>query len=206
MRTKILFYGLMLSTFALMLACSKDDSIPDTDGKNELTYDGQIYPLTNGTYETYGFDGEHFNQEFSVFDATRINESLVPVYVFVDLYAAGETFSGGTFPFMHYGQDDVTDKYYFDDGYVILNMNVATEDAESFLAVAGGTVKVSGSGNTYSIAFDLLLDNGKRVTGSFEGTFDELADDVDAGMRPVNRTIQLIKKSGQTPTVSKQRK
>jgi len=197
MHMKIVVFGLMLSTFALMSACSKDgDAVPDIDAENELTYDGQVYPLTNGTFELYDFDGEHSNQEFSVFDATRVNADLVPIYVFVDLYAASEPFSGGTFPFMDVDQEDVTDKYYFDDGFVILNMNLSTQDAESFLPVTGGTVKVSGSGLTYSMAFDLQLDNGKHVVGSFEGAFEELDGEVEAtAAGPVDRTIQLIKKN-----------
>lgn len=148
MRTKILFFGLMLSTFALISACSKDDgeAAPDIDAKNELTYNGQVYPLNIGAYSSYGFDGDHFNREFYLFDVTYADEDLVPVYVFVDLYAASEQFSGGTFPFMDYGQEDVTGKHYFDDGYVIFNMQLSTEEAESHHAIEGGTVKVSGSG------------------------------------------------------------
>ena len=156
-----------------------------------------MYPLNAGAFDVWGVDEDipqdpHFNQEFYVFDISRADDNLVPVYVFVDLYSAGESFSGGTFPFMDPRQDDVHNKHYFDNGFVLFNMHLDSEEAESFYAIEGGTVNVSGSGRQYAITFDLLLDNGARVTGSYGGTFENM-DNVQANTGPINHTIQLIK-------------
>lgn len=160
--------------------CSKDNDEgiePVIDPTNSLEYKGKTYSLHEGAVVDYGYDGEHYNQEFHLIQFSEDDETLVPVYFFLDLFSASEeSFKQGVFTFAE-DDADVAGKHYFDDGYFIRNMRVGSEEADEVVFVTGGTVKVAGSGLDYAIEFDVVLENGEKVKGSFGGTFENVVPD-----------------------------
>jgi len=186
-----------------ILSCSKDkDEVePDIETKNELSYNGQTYPLNHGAIEDYEYDGSHTNYEFHLFHIISESDPVVPTYLFVDLFSPNESgFKGGTFHYIDTdnGEVDLEGKYYFDDGSFARNINVETEEIEEYADIKGGTVKVSGSGADYKLEFDLVLENGKNVKGSYGGTFGPLHA-TNAVSR--NQTVNLLNKLSKPKSV-----
>lgn len=161
-----------------IVACSKDDeNEPDIDVENILEYNGQSYNLNYGGLGKTDYDGTYSNYQFHVF---QLNEGrdIVPIYLFLDLYSPNEEFKGGTFEFA--GEEtDVEGKAFIGNGFLIKNMTVSEENAEEVAYVVGGTVKVSGSGNNFELAFDLQTNNDKTIKGSYGGSFESL-DEMEA--------------------------
>jgi len=162
-----------------IFSCSKDkDEVePIIDAKNELSYNGQTYPLNYGAIDDYEYDGSHTNYEFHLFKIVSETDPVVPIYLFLDLFSPNEGgFKGGTFHYIDTdnGEVNLDGKYYFDDGYFARNVNIETDAVEEFVYIKSGTVKVSGSGSEYKLAFDLVMDNGKSIKGSYGGTFEPL--------------------------------
>lgn len=162
-----------------ILSCSKDkdEAGPAIDAENELSYKGQTYPLNYGAIKDYKFDGSHTNYEFHLFYVISESDPIIPTYLFVDLFSPNESgFKGGTFHYIDTdnGEVDLEGKYYFDDGSFARNINIETEAIEEYSNIKGGTVKVLGSGANYKLEFDLALENGKNVKGSYGGTFGPL--------------------------------
>lgn len=160
--------------------CSKDDDNgiePVINPTNSLEYRGKTFSLHEGAVVDYGYEDGHYNQEFHLMQFSEDDEDLVPIYLFIDLFSASEeTFKQGIFNFVD-EEEDVAGKNYFDYGYFIRNLRVAGEEAEEVAYVARGTVKVAGSGTDYAIEFDLVMDNGETVKGSFGGTFERVSPD-----------------------------
>jgi len=163
-----------------VFSCSKDkeEPAPEIDAKNELEYNGQTYSLNHGAVTEYGYDGTHTNNEFHLFKVIAEDNPVVPVYLYLDLYSPHEnTFSGGTFHFIDTDgpEVDLEGKAYFDDGFLIRNMNLTDETAEEVVYVNGGSVKISGEGTQYKLEFNLELENGETVIGSYGGSFERLS-------------------------------
>ncbi|MGV3762831.1 hypothetical protein [Parapedobacter sp.] len=172
----MVFTLLFISTTILSCSKDKDEVGPVIDAKNELTYNGQTFPLNYGAIDDYEYDGSHTNYEFHLFHIISETDPVVPTYLYIDLFSPNDSFKGGTFHYIDTdnGEVDLEGKYYFDYGYFSRNVNVETQEVEEFAAITGGTVKVSGSGSDYKLEFDLAMDNGKTVKGSYGGTFSPL--------------------------------
>ena len=173
-----------------IVACSKDDeNEPDIDVENILEYNGQSYNLNYGGLGKTDYDGTYSNYQFHVF---QLNEGrdIVPIYLFLDLYSPNEEFKGGTFEFA--GEEtDVEGKAFIGNGFLIKNMTVSEENAEEVAYVVGGTVKVSGSGNNFELAFDLQTNNDKTIKGSYGGSFESV-DEMEAVAQ--GQPMRVIKK------------
>lgn len=197
----IAFTLLFISMSIFSCSKDKDDTELVIDTKNELRYNGQTYPLNYGAIEDYKYDGSHTNYEFHLFHIISESDPVVPTYLFVDLFSPNATgFKVGTFHYIDTdnGEVDLEGKYYFDDGSFARNINVETEEVEEYSDIKGGTVKVSGSGAEYKLEFDLVLENGKNVKGSYGGTFGPLHA-TNAVSR--NQTVILLNKLSKSTSV-----
>lgn len=173
-----------------IVACSKDDeNEPDIDVENILEYNGQSFNLNYGGLGKTDYDGTHSNYQFHVF---QLNEGgdMVPIYLFLDLYSPNEEFKGGTFEFAA-EETDVEGKAFIGNAFLIKNMTVSEENAEEVAYVVGGTVKVSGSGNNFELAFDLQTNNDKTIKGSYGGSFESV-DEMEAVAQ--GQPMRVIKK------------
>lgn len=165
-----------LTVMALGFAsCSKKENgaEPTIDPKNELNYNNETYSLNYGGFRNGGFNGTHINYEFHIFKFISENDPIVPIYLYLNLYSPNEDgFKGGTFTFAD--DEDVEGTYYFNEAYLIRNMNITDETAEDIVYVKGGKVNVSGKGNKFNLEFELVTDNDKTITGSYGGNFESI--------------------------------
>lgn len=143
----------LLFGFIALSSCSKDDEHDDLNinVENKLEYDGRTHTLNVGTLEDLGYDGSHYNMEFSIFHLVSEYDPIIPAFLFVDLFSPHEnSFRGGTFHFTE-DYDRIDGAYYFDYGYLILNFDLLNNTAEKMVEVKGGWVKVAGQGTDYQL-------------------------------------------------------
>jgi hypothetical protein len=106
--------------------------------------------------------------------------------VFSELVSAGTTkFNTGTFNYVDNNNDGslnesqleakYKNKSVFADAkvYIDTNGNRILSD-ETPLKATGGSIKVSGSGNTYTLEYNLILENGKTLKGSNSSSFSKI--------------------------------
>ncbi|GEO02784.1 hypothetical protein AAE02nite_04480 [Adhaeribacter aerolatus] len=201
---KTTFNTLKLSTLALVLtfastSCSlfekKDDPKP---AKNEVEYNGTKYEMDEslmveyGAETLYGDDDTHYINDFYIANGNilyrngTVEEVSGSFAIYTELVSNGtDKFNTGTFNYIDNGNDgslsesQLEQKYkgksVFGDAqiYIDTNGNRMLSD-ETPIHATGGTVKVSGSGNTYTLEYNLTLENGKTVRGSNSSSFSKI--------------------------------
>lgn len=166
---------------------------------NSLSYGGVVYQLTHGFEEVFEFRPQqsgdtHLTAEFEVADApfvqTIIDGTLVntvlwrpndaTVWLRADLHSpGGDGFESATFTYEPDSTDEqgplVDGVFFFNEGRFGVDTNqdgsIETESNE-FFDVVGGTISVDRMGNFNArMSFDITLEDGVDVTGSFTGSF-----------------------------------
>ncbi|MCC9166928.1 hypothetical protein [Pontibacter harenae] len=133
----------------------------------------------------------HYNYDVSITDGTlqansdgELENVGATVFVYAELLSPGTTnFTTGTFSYIEY-EDDLTqeqidakynNKSFFEDAYIVIDANgngtLDASDASSIAYATGGTITVSGSNNNYTVDYNLTLDNGRTIVGSYSGDF-----------------------------------
>ncbi|WP_207434262.1 hypothetical protein [Sabulibacter ruber] len=166
-------------------ACSDDDDEVSPDTENRIEYNGASYTLKSGVVIDYGVTGDedtHYNYDFMVTDGILPDTEEIfeipnaKISVYAELLSPGaDAFEVGTFTFVQ----DVNaaqnrDKHVFEYVEVVVdsnNDNMLDMD-DDYLEVTGGTIKVSGSNNDYTVEYNLTLDGGKTVKGNYSGDFN----------------------------------
>ena len=198
------FYFTKWSAFAIMLgflatSCDpKDkDKTPEPE-TNQIQYNGTKYTLEKslmidyGALSLYGSQDTHFNHDFYIADGNidyqngQVQEIAGAFAVFSELVSAGTTkFNTGTFNYVDNNNDGslnesqleakYKNKSVFADAkvYIDTNGNRILSD-ETPLKTTGGSIKVSGSGNTYTLEYNLILENGKTLKGSNSSSFSKI--------------------------------
>ncbi|MEM0939547.1 MAG: hypothetical protein AAF600_15110 [Bacteroidota bacterium] len=167
---KNLLYLPLVAIAILFFSCGDDDDSPEIGLSGMVTFDSSSTEMSDGLIVDYGsFIDETYNYDFYLGNGTiEINEntgtqSTGGTLILLELYNNGSSFSPGTFT-IHSVFDDIdNDERY---GYVAF-----TNKDFSNLNSAGGTVKIEGSGQSYTITLDVEFSNGKTLTGSVEGGF-----------------------------------
>ncbi|AZQ43273.1 hypothetical protein [Nonlabens ponticola] len=169
---------LLLALFSISLSCTSDDDNDDDNniGENFFTLGDDDYALTQGFIEDYGdngndsydFDITLLGDGFEVdFDSEEIRGKGDAIYL--DLNSDDmEDLSDGTYVF---AQD--RDSFTLVDAAVIIDYDIQ-EETGTQLAVIGGEVILSKSGNDYDITFDLDTQDRRTVTGSYRGSLSRL--------------------------------
>lgn len=159
---------LFFSIFAMfaITACDSNSTSSEAteeqdngDASNSFTYDGSTFSLGGGEVEDYGdfLDG-YRNYDFYLYENNQLNSSYG---IYFELFSLGESsFSSGTYS---YSSTPV-------QGNFFEYANLIFFESDTFLEAAGGSVAVTISGNTYTLVFDLTLDDGKNLKGGI--TFD----------------------------------
>lgn len=185
----------------LIFSCSEDDGIKDNipEITNSFLYDGQEYPIADGliedagpsspafgesnhsdTHNLYIFnftDGAYRLEEHEWGDIYRNENATYKLYVGL-FYPDTTTFREGEYSYVHITEvtsDQVINKKVFGQFAFWLDLNgngvYDAEDQETYTHSAGGTVNVRGSDNNYIIWFDIVMGNGKTLTGSAQKSF-----------------------------------
>lgn len=193
--------SLVLEPDGLMLDCSRQSNQsaeqPLAPAGNSLSYGGVVFPLTHGFEEVFAFRPQsgdtHLTAEFEVADApfrqTIINGPLVSttlwrpndatVWLRADLHApGGNGFQSATFEYEPDSTDEkgdlVAGRFFFNEGRFGIDTNEdGSIDSEfnEFFDVVGGTISVERLSNSVRMSFDITIEDGVNVTGSFTGVF-----------------------------------
>ncbi len=168
-------YICVLLSIVLIQSCAKDK-----ETISALNYDGKAYSFSHGLQEDWGaHTGTHYNMDFTLVGENTFferNQNALgetyftfnqdfDFYVFVEFFSAGtDQFTNGNFRFL--GNDDFAD---ITEENVYRRFWFGSTPGE-LLRSTGGTVKISTSkAGTYTISFDVTLDNNKAVKGTFIG-------------------------------------
>ncbi len=172
---------LTVCAFSLLLitGCkdSGTDADPDSNSDNNFQYDGKTYSLESGIIEDYGEEKPGFrNYDFFLTEKqenfedeseeAEINSDYI-IYFWLESLDAS-SFTGGTF---NYDDSDEAVASHLYDGALIFIINASEDDFEEYFVTAG-SVDVSISGDTYTLDFDVTLNNDKTLVGSFTYDFE----------------------------------
>ena len=178
---------LFLLNFCVLLitGCkeSSTDSDPDSNSDNNFLYDGKTYSLESGIIYDYGEGTTGFrNYDFLITEKeedfedeseeAEINSDYY-IYFWLESLVAS-SFTGGTFNFDDSDEAEASHLY---DGTLIFIINASEDDFEAYFVTAG-SVDVSISGDTYTLEFDVTLNNDKTMVGEFSYDF-EIIDDTE---------------------------
>lgn len=174
---------LLLAAFAtplLFVSCSDDD---DDNGNghsdgNHFTYDGNTYDLAQGLLFYYGqWWGDGYN-----FDVLLFSEGIQFSIegededewfsgsghgIFFEFYSPSEEdLMPGTYVF---DEEDSGDPFTFTEySDFVIDYDVE-EETGTMMGIIGGTVEVTKSGSNYILTIEVIAEDNKPVTGSYNG-------------------------------------
>ena len=189
---KKLTYLLCLAGLLATVSCKDDDGGEPGPVSNTFTVDGKNFVAKSGVIEDYGSDGtdvdgdgenDFYNYDFYITDANIVQkgdsyevEGNSSMLVYVETYSpSGSSFKPGTFNFST-GENPAKGDYMFVAAYLVLDKNNSGTVGDEILnsdysEVTAGKVTISGSNRNYTVAFDVTLENNKKLTGSYAGNF-----------------------------------
>lgn len=199
MKIKFLQF-LLIGLVIFISSCEKDGSIsPETLKQNKVEYNGQILSINGAGFVDYslrsffGNASTHKNVDFYTIDGDFVTSktgSLLDIkgksVVFVELNSPNlDLIENATYNFIDDSKDSglsnselstkYAGKYFFSNAYVIASTQSASLLTFSEnIDVVSGTVKISGLKPNYLITYDLVLENGKTLKGSYAGNFQSL--------------------------------
>lgn len=153
-----------------------DDDSPDNPG---ITYELEEYHLSDLLEEEWGaHTGNHYNKDFTfVGNQTTFVEitngftvyytlSEDPdCYIFMELFAPGESFSTGAFRAL--GRRKIEEAH--PDEYVFRRFYFGRSLSEIIVCEEGLVTVSRLANNFYKITFDVVMEDGKSLKGSFVG-------------------------------------
>lgn len=158
---------LTLSIFSILIitSCGSDDTSTNEVGlSGTIVFDGDSYTIANGIFTQEVDDGAAVGDFFmsdGTLTATSTGASSSDAEIIISVTA------------IHEGADVLGSGAYI--------TNSATQDQYAFVSVTtgtssqsftGGTVNISGSGNTYNVTFvDVPFGQGVTLTGTITGTY-----------------------------------
>lgn len=166
MKKTILFLA-VLSLFMLS-SCGDDDGDDNnvTVGlSGTVMYDGSSYAIANGIFSLSVEDGNAEGEFFladGVIEPTATGVSTGDSDIIISIVATSTgttTLSSGDYQ----TSTNVPAQY--------VDVQVTTSSG-SKQAFTGGTVNISGSGNTYNITFDVPFGQGVELSGTVSGTYE----------------------------------
>lgn len=146
---------------------------------NSVELNGKAYNFVDGLIFDYGpfFLGSrytHYNYDIAIVDAEiNLNDeeydyTKASAVLWVDLFSPGTTgFKTGTFHFIDKAsmtESNTATKYFFNFAF----FGASEGNGYTYLEATGGSIKVSGTANNYTLVYDLILSNGKSLKGSFK--------------------------------------
>ncbi|QOI98425.1 MAG: hypothetical protein HRU69_13395 [Flammeovirgaceae bacterium] len=179
MKTLFSYFASLLFFVLVLSSCSKDDEVPD-----RIIIDGTSFKLTNGYIAGYGIEFDDNGNQGSLYDILLTSSGIT-----VDgdnLGGEGQIlvmtlFSGSTIELK-------PGTYDYSDGFIESTLYDAFAADADFDSGTGtgyytvdGSVTISRSGNTWTIKFDLQMEddsgNDVVVKGSFSGQLIEVEFD-----------------------------
>lgn len=159
--------AMMLVLLCMVAAsCGKDDNI--IIGANMLNVNGTEMGMGEATFVEYGTMGTGINCDVAIcsenmyYDVynSQVNGSGVFIY-FEFITSESMKLTSGNYSFSASGQQPgifTGNSYYADTRFGGIKV-----------AATGGRVKVSSSGNNYSLQFECEYENGVKISGHYQG-------------------------------------
>lgn len=184
---------LALSGISFFSSCSDDD---DDGPSREVSYKGETYILSESFVIDYGnFYPGYTNYDFILTDGqfTSLEDEITnaTVVVYAELISPDENaFLTGTYTF-----DDSADpgdnRFFYDAGILIdENDDQTINELDAYIEATGGTIQVSGDPYNYTLTFNLTLEGGEALTGSYAGSFT-YRDESDGSRFPDGSGLRL---------------
>lgn len=138
---------------------------------NEFKFNDVAYRTSFGYYESYGPDqtGNSENYDVHLMSVPKENMSTNFDYILLDLNSdnSGKV-STGTYKYYASDSKDIQ-SYTFNSASVLINYDANTYSGDVYFAI-DGTIDVKKKKDVYMISYDLLLENGKEVSGFYQGS------------------------------------
>lgn len=161
---------------------------------NTLTYDDRSYEARIGWIEDFGPVSEtgeeatHYNYVITVTDFLEEGDDMSFILA-ADMYSLGnDRFRAGTFSWVdheNYDEEDLNNSIFIAALYIDGNEDGDLEDFATgddvVLEATGGEITVTGTAPNLTITYEIDFEEGKTLTGTYEGDF-EFAD-IDARKR-----------------------
>ncbi|RDC63401.1 hypothetical protein [Adhaeribacter pallidiroseus] len=192
--------ALLLSIGLFTTSCKEDDDpgTPTPIGNTE--YNGQKYTIKNGYYavgdgiKLYGNANTHHLDFLFITDGTpqfsndgditSMKDGKIAI-LGATISPDGASFKPGTFEYTNMAADvnltpaQVEAKYknkaFFYESIVRMDTDGDNNwEEEADMKIVGGTIKVTGALPVINTEYNLTLDNGKTIKGSYGGTFNKL--------------------------------
>lgn len=171
---------LLLLTSVSFISCSEDDDGGEgnENGSGNATYNGTKINFDKGFIVNYGEYEGLYNFDITLlsddFEIDIINEDLEGTgeIIYFEMWTDQSTgLKNGTYTLSN-GESDFG--LSFAEFAVDFNPNDADED--DYLEATEAEITVNKSGSTYTLDFDLTLENGKSLTGRYVGNLIETED------------------------------
>tara|TARA_A100000164_G_scaffold343973_1_gene342687 strand:+ start:115 stop:681 length:567 start_codon:yes stop_codon:yes gene_type:complete len=174
---------LLIFTFSLVACSSGDDdnnnSSNNSSQSNVLSVGGTDYQIEDGALVDFGLWGasDAVNIDLSLisfeYDIDCFNEedeSSIPddgQTIYFEMWTSQQGYlDSGTYEIVGLNDDDYYSPFHISVSEYSLDHNNET----SYDDILSGTVNVERSGNSYTISWDTIDENGNVVAGSFIGT------------------------------------
>ncbi len=178
---------LKISVFFLLIGIAvsckdNEESVPVPALTNAVEYNGKSFHLLDGILFDNGAFGleanntTHYNQDIALVNGEikQVNgvydEDNVTAGIWIELYSPGSSsFKTGTFTFIsenNMTESATANKFFFTNASFL----AIEEQGYVYLKATGGTVKVSGTANNYTLEYDLVLEDGKSLKAAFNKT------------------------------------
>ena len=168
---KRFLFLLTLGLLVVLSSCSDDDGEASVGLTGATNYDGEAISISDGLFGEFAEDGAYAATFFLAdaplsFDedteaATFQGEVLISVVIGVE----GDSFQPGTYPIEFNSSSSRI--------AIVFVTTIADNQVDTTLdAATGGTVNITGSGNSYTITFDLTFESELELTGTASGGFE----------------------------------
>ncbi|MEO9869971.1 hypothetical protein [Ekhidna sp.] len=168
------FLLLLILSLLIISSCGDDAPVPDPS-TNEglsgtLTYNGKSFRMKSGVFASQDDDGDAFAQFFLGDGTVELIEPNTVSFSNNKIEIRMTAVSKGTASLENGDYATTTN-----DPDLYVNLTVTTIEGfntDTREALANGTVSISGSGNTYSLTFDVPFEEGVKLTGTVTGTYE----------------------------------
>ncbi|SDR87417.1 hypothetical protein [Christiangramia echinicola] len=179
---KVVRFFVILLLSSSLSSCSGEDSNSGNDKENtnkkgEIDYNGTKINLTQGVITSYqAYDTWGYPLELNIYNIELFTEGIDfetqnnkvtgegSIIHFELITSQTDGLEDGTYTF-----NPDYENFSLRVGKMMYEFNTDTEEAEEISDSTNGEIVVSKSGGTYSLSFYLTLDNGKNLTGEYQG-------------------------------------
>jgi len=185
-------FTLSLIAFNTLYSISQSNA---NNSSNILQYGEKEFSMSQGMEEVYKTkenhsasginltDGEFYQTQIWISGTINLiwRARNASVWLYLDCYAPGDSgLTSGTYEFMPKNTDPnnqaLAGTYFYKKGKLAidLNQNGKLDKGSEFIKITDGIIKISVSGDTYDLEYNLILENSVKVLGNFTGNLDQV--------------------------------